>query len=262
MEQRIVVTGASSGIGRAVAVHAVRRGWRVLAVARREERLRSLAEETGCDTLVADLTSDGDVDRLVEAATAFGANGLVHVAGGALGVGSVSETSLDDWSGMFAMNVLSTKRVLTGLLPQLRASTAGGTYATVQVVTSIAATTPYVGGSGYNAAKAAEKALVDVLRLEVHGEPIRVMEVRPGMVWTEEFSLVRFKGDRAKADAVYEGVQDPLTADDVAQVMTDALALPGHVSIDEVVIKPVAQTHAWMVHRGPLQAKAPEVDAG
>lgn len=256
MQQRIVVTGASSGIGRAVAVHAVRRGWRVLAVARREQRLASLADEIGCETIVADLTSDDDVARLAEAATAFGATGLVHVAGGALGSAPIPATTLDDWQGMFEMNVLSTKRVVTELLPQLRASTADGSYASIQVVTSIAATMPYVGGSGYNAAKAAEKALVDVLRLEVHGEPIRVMEVRPGMVRTEEFSTVRFKGDQAKADAVYEGVQDPLSADDVAQVMTDALALPGHVSIDEVVIKPVAQTHAWMVHRGALQAKS------
>ncbi|QCR20676.1 oxidoreductase [Agrococcus sp. SGAir0287] len=257
----MVVTGASSGIGRAVAAQAAGRGWRVLAVARRAERLASLAEETGCETLVADLTDDDDVARLVEAATTFGATALVHVAGGALGSAPIPATTLDDWQGMFDMNVLSTKRVLTGLLPQLRRTTLDGSYATIQVVTSIAATMPYVGGSGYNAAKAAEKALVDVLRLEVHGEPIRVMEVRPGMVRTEEFSLVRFQGDQAKADAVYQGVQDPLTADDVAQVMTDALALPGHVSIDEVVIKPVAQTHAWMVHRGPLQAKVDEVDA-
>ncbi|GAA2172538.1 SDR family oxidoreductase [Agrococcus versicolor] len=255
MEQRIVVTGASSGIGRAVVRHATRRGWRVLAVARREERLASLAQETGCDVLVADLTDADAVARLVAAAEAFDANALVHVAGGALGIGTVPETTLEDWQGMFDANVVSTKRVLTGLLPQLRRSTAGGAYASIQVVTSIAASVPYAGGSGYNAAKAAEKALVDVLRLELHGEPIRVMEVQPGMVRTEEFSLVRFGGDQARADAVYEGVQDPLSADDVAQVMTDVLALPGHVSIDQVVIKPVAQTHPWMVHRGPLQAK-------
>ena len=114
---------------------------------------------------------------------------------------------------------------------------------------------PYSGGSGYNAAKAAEKAMTDVLRLEVSGEPIRVMEVRPGLVQTEEFALVRFAGDQERAAKVYEDVQDPLSAEDVARVMTDLLALPGHVSVDETTIKPVAQTHAWILHKGRLRAK-------
>ena len=115
--------------------------------------------------------------------------------------------------------------------------------------------TPSVPSEVEKAAKSAEKQLVDVLRLELAGEPIRVMEVAPGMVWTEEFSLVRFGGDKAKADAVYQDVQDPLSADDVARVMTDILALPGHVSVDETIIKPVAQTHPWIVAKGPLVAK-------
>lgn len=255
MTKRIIVTGASSGIGRAVATQAAARGWQVLAVARRADRLEELAGEIGCETLAADLTQADDVARLGEAAVAMGATSLVNVAGGALGLDSVTGTAVDDWRAMFESNVIATKRVVTAVLPTLRASTRGSGYADIMTVTSIAASTPYVGGSGYNAAKAAEKSLVDVLRLEVHGEPIRVMEVQPGMVRTEEFSLVRFGGDHEKADAVYRDVQDPLSADDVARVMTDVLALPGHVSIDEVVIKPVAQTHAWMVHKGPLVAK-------
>lgn len=226
-----------------------------MAVARREEKLASLADEIGCDVLVADLTSAEDVDRLGSAAAVFEATSLVNVAGGALGQASVADTTIEDWQGMFESNVLATKRVVAAVLPTLRAHATGGAYSDIMTVTSIAATMPYVGGSGYNAAKMAEKALVDVLRLELHGEPIRVMEVRPGMVWTDEFSLVRFGGDQERADSVYKDVQDPLSADDVAQVMTDILALPGHVSIDEVVIKPVAQTHAWMVHRGPLESK-------
>lgn len=255
MSSSIVVTGASSGIGKAVAEAAVARGWRVLAVARRAERLQELADKTGCEILVADLTVSEDVSRLAEAATAFGADTLVNVAGGAKGQEHVEDTADEDWRWMFESNVMATKFVTTALLPQLRASTADGSYATIMTVTSVAADTPYVGGSGYNAAKAAEKALNDVLRLELAGEPIRVMEVRPGMVQTEEFSLVRFGGDAERAAKVYEDVQDPLTAEDVARVMTDLLALPGHISIDETVIKPVAQTHPWIVTRGPLQAK-------
>ncbi|HIY65478.1 MAG TPA: SDR family NAD(P)-dependent oxidoreductase [Candidatus Agrococcus pullicola] len=255
MSTSIVITGASSGIGRACAVAAADRGWRVLAVARREDRLRSLAEEIGCETLVADLTRAEDVSRLAIAASDFGADTLVNVAGGAKGLDPVETTSDDDWRWMFEANVLATKNVTGALLPQLRRATEGGSYATIMTVTSIAATMPYSGGSGYNAAKAAEKALTDVLRLEVSGEPIRVMEVRPGLVKTEEFSLVRFGGDQERAAKVYEDVQDPLSAEDVARVMTDLLALPGHVSVDETTIKPVAQTHAWLLHKGPLQAK-------
>lgn len=254
-EKRIIVTGASSGIGEAVARHAAARGWQVLAVARRQERLDALAADIGCEVLAADLTDEGDVARLAEAAAAFRPTSLVNVAGGAKGAAEIAETTLEDWRWMFESNVIAVKRVLDAILPLLRESTRGGGYAEIMTVTSIAATVPYTGGSGYNAAKAAEKQLVDVLRLELQGEPIRVMEVAPGMVWTEEFSLVRFGGDQAKADAVYEDVQDPLTADDVARVMTDILALPGHVSVDETIIKPVAQTHPWRVHRGPLVAK-------
>ncbi|WAC65588.1 SDR family oxidoreductase [Agrococcus sp. SL85] len=254
-EKRIIVTGASSGIGEAVARHAAARGWQVLAVARRQERLDALAADIGCQVLAADLTDEGDVARLAEAAAAFQPTSLVNVAGGAKGAAEIAETTLEDWRWMFESNVIAVKRVLDAVLPLLRDATRDGGYAEIMTVTSIAATVPYTGGSGYNAAKAAEKQLVDVLRLELQGEPIRVMEVAPGMVWTEEFSLVRFGGDQAKADAVYQDVQDPLTADDVARVMTDILALPGHVSVDETIIKPVAQTHPWRVHKGPLVAK-------
>ena len=258
-EKRIVVTGASSGIGEAVARHAAARGWDVLAVARRAERLEALRDDIGCETLAADLTDEGDVARLAEAGAGFRPTSLVQVAGGAKGAAQLADTTIEDWRWMFESNVIATKRVIDALLPLLRESTRGtaerATYAEIMVVTSIAATVPYSGGSGYNAAKSAEKQLVDVLRLELLGEPIRVMEVAPGMVRTDEFSLVRFGGDREKANAVYKDVQDPLSADDVARVMTDILALPGHVSVDETIIKPVAQTHPWMVHRGPLEAK-------
>ena len=255
MSSRVIVTGASSGIGKAVAEQAAARGWEVLAVARREERLQQLAQEIGCRFAALDLTAEADVQELGRLAADFGADTLVNVAGGAKGQEEISETRDDDWRWMFEANVMATKNVVAAVLPQLRDSTRDGSYATVMTVTSVAATTPYVGGSAYNAAKAAEKALSDVLRLELAGEPIRVMEIRPGMVQTEEFSLVRFGGDEARASKVYEHVQDPLTAGDVALVMTDLLALPGHVSVDEVTIKPVAQTHPWIVNRGTLTAR-------
>ena len=115
-------------------------------------------------------------------------------------------------------------------------------------------TSPYEGGGGYNAAKFAEHALVAVLRLELAGEPIRVIEVAPGMVKTEEFSLVRFGGDRAKADAVYENVPDPLSAEDIAESIVHAVELPGHVNLDLIAIKPVAQASHHVV-RGELRPR-------
>ncbi|MET1043665.1 MAG: oxidoreductase, partial [Microbacteriaceae bacterium] len=105
------------------------------------------------------------------------------------------------------------------------------------------------------AAKFAEHAMVAVLRLELAGEPIRVLEVAPGMVRTEEFSLVRFGGDQAKADAVYDNVPAPLVAEDVAEAIVHAIELPGHVNLDLVTIKPVAQAAPWKVIRGELKPK-------
>ncbi|WP_430592641.1 SDR family NAD(P)-dependent oxidoreductase [Humidisolicoccus flavus] len=255
MTKRILVTGASSGIGHACVRAAVDRGWSVLATARRADRLEALQAATGCEVFAADLTNQEHVEALAERAREFGITSLVNVAGGALGADSVEAGSLDEWQQMFDINVLATKRVVAATLPVLRDAVRDGGYADIVTVTSIAATVPYAGGAGYNAAKAAEHALSEVLRLELSGEPIRVMEIAPGMVHTEEFSLVRFHGDQEKADAVYKDVQDPLSAEDVAEVVSTVLALPGHISIDQLIVKPVAQTHPWMVHRGPLVPK-------
>lgn len=265
-----VVTGASSGIGRATAALLASRGWRVLAVARRAERLEALAAETGCLAHAADLTSDADVAALAAAVRGLGgAHALVNVAGGAIGVESVEAGSIDDWRRMFEMNVIVTKRVVTALLPELRRAAAaeaeGGAefaHADILTVTSTAATTPYEGGAGYNAAKAAERMLVRVLRLELAGEPIRVLEIAPGMVMTAEFSTVRYRGDEEAAAKVYAGVDHPLTADDVAASIVGALELPGHVNIDELVVRPVAQAAQHKVVREPLAVKdAPTMDA-
>jgi NADP-dependent 3-hydroxy acid dehydrogenase YdfG len=122
-------------------------------------------------------------------------------------------------------------------------------------VTSIAGHIPYAGGAGYNAAKFAEHALVAVLRLELAGEPLRVIEVAPGMVRTEEFSLNRLGGDRARADAVYADVPDPLTADDVAETIVHALELPAHVNLDLITLKPVAQGLGTQSVKGRLKVK-------
>lgn len=253
---RAVVTGASSGIGAATVRMLRAAGWEVVAVARREDRLRSLADDTGCDVVVADVTSDAEVAALRTRLEAGGPiHALVNNAGGAKGLASVEESELDDWRWMLEVNVLGVKRVTSALLPLLRRGAALRGVADLVNVTSIAGHVAYVGGGGYNAAKFAAHAMTEVLRLELNGEPIRVVEVAPGMVRTDEFALVRFGGDREKAEAVYEGVPDPLTAEDVASVIVDAMSKPPHVDLDLIVIKPVAQAAPHRLAKGPLAVR-------
>ncbi|HEX4402703.1 MAG TPA: SDR family NAD(P)-dependent oxidoreductase [Galbitalea sp.] len=254
--RRVVVTGASSGIGAATARLFRAHGWDVVAVARREDRLRSLATETGVDLFVADLTKQSDVDALRDYLAELGdIHGLVNNAGGAFGLASVEDGDPEDWQRMFDINVLGTKRVISALLPLLRKGALDSGSADILTVTSIAGHVAYEGGSGYNAAKFAEHAMVAVLRLELAGEPIRVLEIAPGMVKTDEFALTRFGGDRARADAVYENVAEPLTADDIAQTIVLMMELPAHVNLDLVTVKPVAQAAPHKLVRGPLTPK-------
>lgn len=257
MTKRVVVTGASSGIGEATARLFAAHGWEVIGVARRAERLEALAADLGASfrAVTADLTDDADVARAVAEITAAGPlHALVNNAGGAFGLATVEESDPADWRAMFEINVLAVKNVIAALLPALRDGARDAGHADILTVTSIAATVAYEGGSGYNAAKAGAHMLMAVLRLELAGEPIRVIEIAPGMVKTD-FSLVRFDGDREKADAVYAGVADPLSADDIAASIVHAVELPGHVNLDVVTIKPVAQAAPHKVIRGDLTPK-------
>lgn len=234
---RAVVTGASSGIGAASVRRLRAEGWAVVAVARRADRLAALAEETGAEAFVADLTDDADVARLAAHVEATGGlTSLVNNAGGALGLDPVAEADVDGWRRMYELNVLGTLRVTKALLPALTASGRGD----VLVVTSTAAIGPYEGGAGYTGVKHAERMLATTLRLELIGQPVRVIDIAPGAVATEEFSLVRFGGDAERAAKVYEGYQ-PLVADDIADVIAFALTRPHHVNIDTLVVRPRAQ---------------------
>ncbi|MGV8877146.1 MAG: SDR family NAD(P)-dependent oxidoreductase [Rhodoglobus sp.] len=251
--RRVVVTGASSGIGEATARRFVKHGWSVVAVARRGQRLAQLAADTGVDTFIADVTNQSEVDALANYLRELGPiHALVNNAGGALGLASVQDSDADDWMRMFEVNVVGTKRVTSALLPLLRQAIVAGDSASILMVTSIAGHVAYEGGGGYNAAKFAQHALTAVLRLELAGEPIRVIEVAPGMVKTEEFALVRFGGDLAKADSVYDDVPDPLVAEDIAETIVHAIELPAHVNLDLITVKPVAQAAPHKMIRGAL----------
>lgn len=251
--KRAVVTGASTGIGWATAALLREHGWEVTGVARREERLEALAEATGADVFPADLTDPADVQALRDHLAGLGRlDLLVNNAGGARGMDRVETGDPADWVWMFEANVVAVQRVTAALLPLLRSTAAEAGNADIVNVTSVAAAEVYEGGAGYNAAKAGEAAVTRALRLELAGEPLRVVEIAPGMVKTEEFSLRRFGGDRERADKVYAGVENPLTADDVASVIVFAAELPGHVNLDHVTVRPVAQAARDKVIRGPL----------
>jgi NADP-dependent 3-hydroxy acid dehydrogenase YdfG len=253
---RVVVTGASSGIGAATVRLFRAHGWEVVGVARRTDRLAALAAETGAEVFTADLTDQVQVEALRDYLAELGpVHALVNNAGGAFGLASVENSSAEDWSRMFEVNVIAVKRVTSALLPLLRMAAADAGHADILAVTSIAGHIAYEGGGGYNAAKFAEHALMAVLRLELAGEPIRVLEVAPGMVKTDEFSLVRFGGDRERADAVYDNVPNPLYAEDIAEAIVHAIELPGYVNLDLVTIKPVAQAAPYKVIRGELKPK-------
>ncbi|MBG0566908.1 SDR family oxidoreductase [Actinoplanes aureus] len=249
MQNIAVVTGASSGIGAATARRLATEGFHVVAAARRADRLAELVEEIGPGATAAqcDVTSDESVARLAELVAGLGGpvTLLVNNAGGARGLDSVAAGSVDDWQWMYDVNVLGTLRVTQALLPALEASGAG----TIVTVGSTAAFTVYEGGGGYAASKHAQTAVVGTLRLELSGKPVRVVEIDPGMVRTDEFSLKRFGGDREKADAIYDGVKEPLVADDIADVIAFTATRPHHVNIDRVVIRPIAQAAQHKVHR-------------
>ncbi|WP_174844729.1 SDR family NAD(P)-dependent oxidoreductase [Cryobacterium gelidum] len=257
--RRVVVTGASSGIGAATARLFREHGWDVVGVARRADRLKTLQAETGADVFTADLTVQADVDALRDYLAASGpVHALVNNAGGAKGLDTVEAGSIEDWAWMFEINVLAVKRVTTAILPLLRAGIdSGAGSADIVTVTSIAGHVAYLGGGGYNAAKFAAHAMTEVLRLELSGEPIRVIEIAPGMVKTDEFGLVRFDGDADKAVAAYDNVPDPLSAEDIAETIVASVERPAHVNLDLIVIKPVAQAATTRIARGELKVREP-----
>ncbi|MFC0600690.1 SDR family NAD(P)-dependent oxidoreductase [Streptomyces palmae] len=246
-----VITGASSGIGAATARQLAAAGFRVVLTARRADRITALATEladAGHQAVAypLDVTDRAAVDAF---AAELGQQGPVHVlinnAGGALGADPVATADPADWRTMYETNVLGTLHVTQALLPSLTASGDG----TVLVLSSTAALATYEGGGGYVAAKHGAHVLAETLRLELCGTPVRVIEIAPGMVKTEEFARTRFRGDETKAAAVYQGVAEPLLAEDIADTITWAVTRPAHVNVDLLVVRPRAQASNQKVHR-------------
>jgi NADP-dependent 3-hydroxy acid dehydrogenase YdfG len=250
MQPVAVITGASSGIGAATAIRLATggHGFHAVLVARRAERLSHVAgeiRERGGSAVVTalDVTDHLAVRQFADSLERCDV--LVNNAGGALGTETVDEADPADWRTMFEANVMGTLHMTQALLPALTASGNG----TVVVLSSTAGFVAYEGGGGYAAAKHAQHAVAATLRLELCGQPVRVIEIAPGMVRTEEFALNRFRGDAERAAAVYAGVREPLTAEDVADTIAWAVTRPAHVNVDLLVLRPRAQAAQHKVHR-------------
>jgi NADP-dependent 3-hydroxy acid dehydrogenase YdfG len=246
MTKTAVVTGASSGIGEATARRLAAEGFDVVAGARRRDRLDKLAAEVpSILPATLDVTSEESVAAF--ASSLDRCDVLINNAGGAFGLEPVVQGRVDDWQRMYDVNVLGSLRMTQALLPKLIESGDG----VLLMLTSVAGLVSYEGGGGYCAAKHAQTSMTETLRLELVGEPVRIIEVAPGMVQTEEFSLTRFRGDAEKAAKIYEGVPNPLTADDIADVIAFAVTRPSHVNIDRLVVRPRAQAAQHKVYRVP-----------
>jgi len=232
-----VVTGASSGFGEATARSLAAEGFTLVVGARRMDRLAALAAETGARALSLDVRDLASIARFVASIGAeYGhIDVLVNNAGLSAGLDPVAEGQDDDWVQMMETNVLGVLRVTRACLPLLRKAER----AHIVNLGSVAGFEVYPGGVGYTASKHAVRAISKTLRLELLGEPIRVTEIAPGLAETE-FSLVRFKGDRERAAAPYQGLQ-PLVATDIADCIVWVVTRPAHVNIDEIVVRPIGQ---------------------
>jgi NADP-dependent 3-hydroxy acid dehydrogenase YdfG len=248
MQRTAVVTGASIGIGAATAAKLAEAGYHVVLASRRLDHLDAVAARIRAEGGDATPYQLDVTDRAAVAAFASSLDRcdvLVSNAGGAIGMETVADGIPADWLTMFQANVMGTLHVTQELLPKLVASGAG----TIVVMSSTAGFVAYEGGGGYAAAKHAEHALAATLRLELYDQPVRIIEIAPGMVKTDEFSLNRFRGDAEKAASVYAGVAEPLTAEDIADAVTWTVTRPSHVNVDLMVLRPRAQAAQHKVYR-------------
>jgi len=247
----ILITGASSGFGAAAAHAFGAQKCKLLLGARRVDRLETVAAEARqagaaeAHVHALDVTTTASVEEFVKWARTKtkSVDVLINNAGGALGLDTVATGKDEDWETMLQTNVLGVLRMVRAVLP-LMPHDAGSS---ILNIGSVAGRYAYEGGAAYCAAKAGELKITQVLRLELNGTGIRISSLDPGLAKTE-FSVVRFKGDKARADKIYEGVL-PLMPEDVAETLVWMASRPPHVNIDEMVIKSIDQAATFKVFR-------------
>jgi serine 3-dehydrogenase len=249
MDKTAFITGATSGFGRAAARRFVDAGWHVVATGRRGDRLQALVAELGAGRVHPACFDVRDADAMRAALDALpprfrAIDLLVNNAGLALGTKPAQDASLDDWRTMIDTNVTALVTLTKALLPALIARRGG-----IVNVSSTAANYPYTGGNVYGGTKAFVSQFSLNLRADLHGTGVRVTSLEPGMAETE-FTLVRTHGDQGASDALYQGA-DPMTADDIADVIFWIATLPPHLNVNRLELMPTRQSFAgFQVHRG------------
>lgn len=244
-----VITGASSGIGAATARLLAKNGYHVIAAARRADRLEALAiEDQNIEAFILDVTVQNEIDALAKHLQGKPVSILINCAGGAFDAASINDSDPEIWKKTYDINVVASVRMVKAMTPLMQEFGRGH----IVMISSTAGHRAYENGGSYVAAKFAETSLVETLRLELNGQPIRVTEIAPGMVKTDEFAVLRFNGDLEKAAKVYEGVTRPLIAEDVAEAIRWSVMLPSHFNVDSLMIRPIAQAQSHKVYRKPL----------
>ena len=244
-----IITGASSGIGAATARLLAQNGYHVIAAARRADRLKALAaEDENIEAFTLDVTAQSEIDALAKHLHGKPVSILINCAGGAFDSDSINDSDPEIWKKTFDINVVGSVRMVKAMTPLMQEFGRGH----IVMISSTAGHRVYENGGSYVAAKFAETSLVETLRLELNGQPIRVTEIAPGMVKTDEFAVQRFDGDTQKAAKVYEGVTRPLVAEDVAEAIRWSVMLPSHFNVDSLTIRPLAQAAQHKVYRQPL----------
>jgi len=242
----VLVTAAGQGIGRAAALAMAAEGATVWATDLNTALLREIEGTPNIRTAVLDVLDKEAIFAIAESVgpvdALFNCAGYVHA-------GTIIDASDEDFAFAMSLNVQSHFWMIQALLPAMLAGATDERTASVVMIGSIAGHLVYEGGGSYTSAKHAETALTETLRLELNGQPVRITEIAPGLVRTDEFSLNRFAGDAERANAVYAGVDAPLTAEDIADCVSWVVTRPAHVDIDLMVVKPVAQAAPHKLHR-------------
>lgn len=246
----VFVTGATAGFGQSITRRFIAQGHKVIATGRRQERLDALQQELGENvfTLKLDVRDRAGIDEALARLPAEWRNidVLVNNAGLALGIEPAQRASLEDWEDMIDTNNKGLVYMTRAILPAMVERNVGH----IINIGSIAGSWPYPGGNVYGATKAFVRQFSFNLRTDLHGTALRVTDIEPGLVGGTEFSNVRFKGDDARADSVYDGTV-PLTPEDVTEAVWWVATLPAHVNISALEMMPVCQSQAGLrIHKG------------
>jgi NADP-dependent 3-hydroxy acid dehydrogenase YdfG len=221
-------------------------GFHVIAAARRMDRLEELAKsDSNIEIVELDVTSQESVQTLAAKLVGKPVSILINNAGGAFDAATIEDSDPEIWAKTYEVNVTGAVRMAKAMIPLMKKHGEGH----IVLLSSTAGRIAYENGGTYVAAKHAVAAIAGTLRLELNGQPIRVTEIAPGMVKTDEFAVTRFGGDKDMAAKVYEGVEKPLTDADIAETIRWAVMLPSHVNIDLLVVRPLAQAAQHKVHR-------------